>query len=41
MLSSNGSDGLDVESVVQEDLTVVDVLELELKSAKMLLEVPE
>ena len=39
MLSGNGSDGLDMDSMVPEGLSLVDVLELALKSAKTLLEV--
>ena len=39
MLCSNGSDRLDMESVVAKEPILVDVLELLLKSGKMLLEV--
>ena len=39
MLCSNGSDGLDMDSVVPKELILVDVLQLLLKSEKMLLEV--
>ena len=39
MLCGDGNDGLDMDSVGQEELSLVDVLELALKSAKTLLEV--
>ena len=38
MLCGDGNDGLDMDSMVPEELILVDVLEFLLKSEKMLLE---